>query len=277
MSEDGHANSAAKTEFTGSATPSLSKPATWAPSCFGAADSGASLICRSNGSDLATAICSIGSSMREHLVRVYLEVRLRRPKIEIPVTPELPRSSGNARIWRWCGNRLIRRFYEFYLGAFGSGTLFDVGANDGTHTYPFASHGYDCTCFEPQPRCIAYIERVCQLNGFSNVTIQHCAVGDKDCPGVESHVSSSSWYSSLDRERVERWEAFTPVRVEMISLDSYCRSPAGLNPPSSKSMSKAARLACSREVLTFWRSATGCIHRSYTSSGECKRYLGILF
>jgi FkbM family methyltransferase len=144
-------------------------------------------------------------------------------KFEIPVTPEFPRSWGNARVWRWCGNRPIRRFYEFYLGAFGSGRLFDIGANDGTHTYPFASHGYDCTCFEPQARCIAYIERVCQLNGFSNVTIQHCAAGDKDCPGVEFHVSSSSWYSSLDRERVERWEASTPVRVEMISLDSYCR------------------------------------------------------
>jgi len=144
-------------------------------------------------------------------------------KFEIPVTPDFPRSWGNARIWRWCGNRLIRRFYEFYLGAFGSGTLFDVGANDGTHTYPFASHGYDCTCFEPQAQCIAYIERVCQLNGLSNVTIQQCAVGDKDCPGVKFHVSSSSWYSSLDRERVDRWEASTPARVEMISLDSYCR------------------------------------------------------
>lgn len=141
----------------------------------------------------------------------------------LPVYSDFQRSWNNARVWRWSGNRAIRKFYEFYLGHHNPGTFFDIGANDGTHSYPFASAGYTCVCVEPQPSCADYIRRTSKLNNFDKLLVIEGAMSRSDGDGVEFFVSKSSWYSSLNRESVERFEPVESIRVRTIALDSYCR------------------------------------------------------
>lgn len=140
----------------------------------------------------------------------------------LPVYPELQRSWNTARVWRWVGNRIIRRFYEFYIRSHAPGVLLDVGANDGTHCYPFAAHDWQCICFEPQPSCTAYIRRVVGQNGFKRMTVVEGVLGVEEVAEVEFFVSDHTWYSSLIQSNVERFEASHAVRVKSTSMDTYC-------------------------------------------------------
>lgn len=141
---------------------------------------------------------------------------------QFSVYPELQRSWVNARTWHWRGNRALRTLYECYLRSHRPGVFLDIGANDGTHTYPFAAHGFRCVCFEPQASCLSYIAKVCALNSFRAVRLEQFAVTGQDEGIGTLFVSSSSWYSSLRRDDVERFEASSPLRVNTISLDAYC-------------------------------------------------------
>jgi FkbM family methyltransferase len=143
-------------------------------------------------------------------------------EFRLPVFPEMQRSWNNARVWRWAGNRAIRKFYEIYLKAKPQGVFFDIGANDGTHTYPFAASGYECICFEPQPDCVDYIRRTSALNQFHRVRVEHLAMGDSDTEQVVFYISKSSWYSSLMKENVEQFETASPIHTKVVTLDTFC-------------------------------------------------------
>ena len=140
----------------------------------------------------------------------------------LPVLPTSARSWNAARVWRWSGNRAIRSLYEDYLQARPGGVLFDIGANDGTHTYPFAASGYRCVCFEPQPSCVEYVRLVCARNRFDMVDVEQTLVMAATARDVEFFVSRSSWYSSVCAANVARFETPERIRVAAVSLDQYC-------------------------------------------------------
>jgi FkbM family methyltransferase len=142
----------------------------------------------------------------------------------MPVWPELQRSWNAALAWGWRGNRSIRQLYENYLRRTAPGTLLDVGANDGTHSYPFAVHGFECVCFEPQASCVDYIDAVCRANGFARVTAVKSLVGDEETGDAVFFVSPSSWFSSRMREHTERFEPAAAMSAPSLSLDAYCRT-----------------------------------------------------
>ena len=150
-------------------------------------------------------------------------------EFSLPVFPALQRSWVNARLWRWAGNRSIRKFYEFYLRHKPQGTFFDIGANDGLHTYPFAAFGYKCVCFEPQKACVDYIRSTCDLNGFTKVIIECAVVSNCDNEQVQFYVSDGSWYSSLVKENVERFETARQIQVGTMTLDTFCKE-SGMQP-----------------------------------------------
>jgi FkbM family methyltransferase len=149
--------------------------------------------------------------------------RFGRRELRMPVLPEVQRSWNAALVWRWSGNRSIRRLYELYVESRPAGTFVDVGANDGTHTYPFALHGYRCIAFEPQQSCIDYMRHVCRLNGFSSVEAVTALVTDEPVTEAELWVSESTWFSSRLRGYTERFEAARSVMVRSVSFDAYCR------------------------------------------------------
>lgn len=141
----------------------------------------------------------------------------------LPVSLALPGSWWAAASWTWDGMTGLRIFYEFYLGQRTQGTFFDVGANYGVHSYPFAAVGYRCVAFEPQPVCVDYIRRVAAVNEFRGLAVEQSAVGE-DRENLEFFVSNATAYSSFSRSSVERWEAARPIRVDSVSLDTYCRT-----------------------------------------------------
>lgn len=146
----------------------------------------------------------------------------------MPVLASLPRSWNAARVWTWSGVSCYRAFYEFYVRRHPDGVFFDVGANDGTHTCFFAAHAYTCVAFEPQPTCIAYMEDVFRRNTFARPTIVPAALGAKD--GVaDFYISASTWFSSMQQERVERFEQSERISVPLKRLDDYC-SAYGIMP-----------------------------------------------
>ncbi len=142
----------------------------------------------------------------------------------LPVLPEIPRTWKAARLCGWSAQRCLRVFYEWYLRARPGGVFFDVGANDGLHTYPFALHGYRCVCVEPQDSCRQYIAEVCRLNDFDRVTQVAAALSDS-CGERDFFVSDSTWYSSFTHTHTATLETTTRrMTVPTLTLDDLCRS-----------------------------------------------------
>jgi FkbM family methyltransferase len=142
----------------------------------------------------------------------------------LPVLPEIPRTWKAARLWGWSAQRCLRMFYEWYLCARPGGVFFDVGANDGLHTYAFAQHGYRCVCVEPQDSCRQYIAKVCQLNDFDRVMLIAAALSDS-FGERDFFVSDSTWYSSFAQTHTAMLEKITTrVTVPTLTLDDVCRS-----------------------------------------------------
>ena len=133
------------------------------------------------------------------------------------------RSLVPRRYWRRPQNRKIRHVYKRILRHHPSGTLLDVGANWGHHTYPFAASGYRCACFEPQSVCRAFIERVQALNGFHNIAVVSCLVGaerQEAVPFFESHVEA---FSSTNEEHVASFkQPYISRTTRADTLDAYC-------------------------------------------------------
>lgn len=143
--------------------------------------------------------------------------------VALPVSASVAGSWTAAKAWGWEGTQPVRAFYECHLRHTRCGTFFDVGANYGIHSYPFAANGYRCVAFEPQPVCAGYMRQVVAINGFGDFTVEQCAVGE-DAADLEFFVSDWTFYSSFNRSLVERFEPATLTRVNSVSLDAYCRS-----------------------------------------------------
>src|SRR5262249_8100551 len=151
-----------------------------------------------------------GPWVSETFTRALSDPKLRRPftwhvrfagaELELPVLPSLPRSWSTALYWRWPPALPLRAVYEWYLLNTEPGMLFDAGANDGLHTYPFAALGWPAVAFEPQPSCLDYLRHTCDLNDFSEVQLVSGVLEESEAPSVEFFVSESSWVSSLSRE-----------------------------------------------------------------------------
>jgi FkbM family methyltransferase len=101
----------------------------------------------------------------------------------------------------------------------------DVGAHVGYYTLLFASKASrgEVHSFEPVPRSFYLLSTNVLTNGFYNVTLNCCALGNVDGE-MSFTVSKDSAYSSLvDTERKPRERV---IRVPVKSLDSYCRERA---------------------------------------------------
>jgi FkbM family methyltransferase len=190
----------------------------------------------------------------------------------LPVLSTSARSWNAARVWRWSGNRAIRSLYEDYLQARPAGVLFDVGANDGTHAYPFAVSGYRCVCFEPQSSCVEYVRLVCERNGFDQVTVEQTLVMAGTPRDVEFFVSRSSWYSSTSAALVARFEKPESIRVDTVSLDQYCLAH-GILPTFVKIDVEGAELEVLRGARKLIHEALPDLFVEVSSDDNNKRHV----
>jgi FkbM family methyltransferase len=176
----------------------------------------------------------------------------------VPVDPAYPHPPprndpwGPATYWRRRQNRKIRNVYERILEHNPSGTLLDVGANWGHHTYPFAATGYRCACFEPQSVCAAFIERVQALNAFHNITVVSCLVGAEPRETVRFFESQVEAFSSTNEQHVASFnQPYISRTVPADTLDAYC-STSNLSPTLIKVDAEGAELdviSGAREII----------------------------
>jgi FkbM family methyltransferase len=202
---------------------------------------GTLLLRSSAGRKLMNAACErLGAIFGDAFIALFAQARPSSPflwncrfagrSFVLPVAPDLPRSWAAAWTWRWAGNAGNRRFYELYLSSSrGDRVLLDVGANDGLHSYPFAAHGFQCVCFEPQPSNCDYIELTAERNGFASLDVVRSAVGEQDAERVDFFLSDRTVLSSMVRDHVERFGRPQVATVPCVTLDSYC-SGRGITP-----------------------------------------------
>jgi FkbM family methyltransferase len=166
----------------------------------------------------------------------------------VPVDPAYPHPPprndpwGPATYWHRRQNRKMRNVYERILKHEAAGTLLDVGANWGHHTYPFAASGYRCVCFEPQSVCAAFIERVQALNRFPDIAVVSCLVGAEPRETVRFFESQIEAFSSTNEQHVASFEQpYVSRTVRADTLDAYC-SARNLSPTLIKVDAEGAEL-----------------------------------
>lgn len=135
------------------------------------------------------------------------------------------RSKARRKFWMQTGEDEQRlKFYRQFIEP--GDVVFDVGANLGNRTKAFLLLGADVVAFEPQKRCMEYLENV--LEGRKGVKLVSKALGDK--PGwAEMMVSNAHVLSTLSTEWVEatresgrfsKYQWNERQQVEIVTLDS---------------------------------------------------------
>jgi FkbM family methyltransferase len=98
----------------------------------------------------------------------------------------------------------------------------DIGANVGYYSMLLASLAPkgQVHSFEPVPRNFELLRRSVLLNGFDNVVLNCCAVGNKDGHATFTVSEDSAYSSFVDTNRRAKQSAIT---VPVVKLASYCR------------------------------------------------------
>ncbi len=121
----------------------------------------------------------------------------------------------------------IKVTYENCLALRRPEVFFDVGANYGTHSLLFLSHGVKTVTFEPNLGCHEYLRRCCVLNELA-CDIRPLALGAD--PGWVDFwfPDPETWLGTTDpavRDRLlQEGRKLEHVRVEQTTLDSFVAS-----------------------------------------------------
>lgn len=118
----------------------------------------------------------------------------------------------------------VKETYEFLVASpFCPRYVVDVGANYGTHSLLFLSHGVRVVAFEPNPACHPIFTRLLRANGLDG-KMEALAVGDAEAMVQLVFPERETWLGAIRpraapalREHSELRQA----RVQMICLDAY--------------------------------------------------------
>lgn len=100
--------------------------------------------------------------------------------------------------------------------------FFDVGANFGWFTIFAAKHVSQVHAFEPNRHVFYLLEKSVGVNGLTNVTLNHAAVGDSN--GVMSLSVNPRWVGNgklVELEEIEQGDAEDENSVNVLTLDKY--------------------------------------------------------
>lgn len=107
-------------------------------------------------------------------------------------------------------------------------TIFDIGANIGLYSLLAARTNPSAKihAFEPTPAVVDLLKTNIALNGFSNITVNNCAIGRnrgngllRECRGMDNTNEGMNYVatSNLQTEPTDR-------AVDIVSLDDYAES-----------------------------------------------------
>jgi FkbM family methyltransferase len=110
----------------------------------------------------------------------------------------------------------------------GADTVFDIGANVGLYSLLAASTNPSAQihAFEPTSAVIALLRTNIALNGFNNITVNDCAIGEhcgkgllRECRGIDNANEGMNFVAS-DSLQVQP----TDLPIAIVSLDDYAES-----------------------------------------------------
>lgn len=106
--------------------------------------------------------------------------------------------------------------------------VFDIGANYGTHSLLFLSHGVPTLSFEPNANCHPYFQRLCTLNHV-DCQIETLAFGSKEEEIELCFPENDTWYGTTNPQAIadlSREFSLTRKKVQQTTLDQYVRQHA---------------------------------------------------
>jgi FkbM family methyltransferase len=125
----------------------------------------------------------------------------------------------------------IKETYAWLVSSEHKPDLFlDIGANYGTHSLLFATHGIPVVSFEPNPSCFDYHEVACKLNGLKP-NWEFLALGSGEGTIDLVFPEQDTWHGSTSPETIAAVKAWGPVRtlaVKVATLDGYVHRNAHL-------------------------------------------------
>lgn len=106
----------------------------------------------------------------------------------------------------------------------------DVGANYGTHSILLRSAGLDVITFEPNPTCLDFCKRVCDLNGLPLPQWEQVALGDRRGQVDLVYPAREPWLGSISpavARTVGETREMSRRVVPLRPLDDYIDRVAG--------------------------------------------------
>lgn len=115
----------------------------------------------------------------------------------------------------------VKELYRRLLTSGAVDLFIDVGANYGTHSLLFHTHGVPTVTFEPNRACHDYFREACTMNRFTP-RLEAVALGDSEGEVRFSYPVTETWNGSADPDVAATFRGAVVVEVvPMRTLDSY--------------------------------------------------------
>jgi len=125
----------------------------------------------------------------------------------------------------------LKTTYKNFLQTGKVKVFFDIGANYGTHSVLFLSHGVHTVSFEPIPFLKKEIEELCRFNGYEPNVVD-AAVGNKKGEAVLWIPPGETWEATIvetEAAALGEKHKLEKVTVAVTTVDDYV-SESGLDP-----------------------------------------------
>jgi FkbM family methyltransferase len=170
-------------------------------------------------------------------------------EIIIPLHPETFWLDWNLALSIMGHDLEVKECYEHFIaaGAVKNKIFFDIGANYGTHSVLFLTHGFRAITFEPNPDCNDKFQNLTTLNGLHGEW-QSFAIGEKAEEIDLVFPKNDTWMGSLSKNYLgdlSKFSDITRIRTSVKRLDDYV-SDTGVYPGFIKIDTEGFELAVIR-------------------------------
>jgi FkbM family methyltransferase len=146
-------------------------------------------------------------------------------RIRVPLKPESSWLDWEVALSILGHDADVKRAYLHMIGSQSErpDVFIDVGANTGTHSILFLTHGVDTICFEPNSLCRQTLTALCEANEVSPRIEAYC-LGQKSGQVTLSFPERETWLGSVKPDvirNLEKRSGLMELRVEQRTLDDY--------------------------------------------------------
>lgn len=177
-------------------------------------------------------------------------------EISIPLHPETFWLDWNLALSIMGHDLEVKECYQYFISGdkITNKTFFDIGANYGTHSVLFLTHGFRAITFEPNPNCHEKFQELTSVNGLHG-ELQKFAIGDKADEIDLVFPQNDTWMGSLSANYLEdlsKYNDIKRIKTNVVRLDDFV-SETGIFPGIIKIDTEGFELAVikgGRKALT---------------------------